>query len=30
MTSFPGSPRLMKGTLVGLDILNPLASVILR
>lgn len=28
MTSFPGSPRLMKGALVGLDILNPLASVI--
>lgn len=28
MTSFPGSPRLMKGALLGLDILNPLASVI--
>jgi hypothetical protein len=28
MTSFPGSPRLMKGALVGLDIFNPLASVI--
>ena len=28
MTSFPGSPRLLKGALVGLDILNPLASVI--
>lgn len=28
MTSFPGSPRLMKGALVGLDVFNPLASVI--
>ncbi len=28
MTSFPGSPRLMKGALVGIDIFNPLASVI--
>lgn len=28
MTSFPLSPRLMKGALVGLDIFNPLASVI--
>jgi hypothetical protein len=28
MTSFPGSPRLIKGALVGFDILNPLASVI--
>jgi hypothetical protein len=28
MTSFPGSPRLQKGALLGLDILNPLASVI--
>lgn len=27
MTSFPGSPRLLKGALVGLDIFNPLASV---
>lgn len=27
MTSFPGSPRLMKGALVGLDLFNPLASV---
>lgn len=29
MTSFPGSPRLMKGALVGIDIFNPLASVII-
>jgi hypothetical protein len=28
MTTFPGSPRLMKGALVGLDIFNPLASII--
>jgi hypothetical protein len=28
MTSFPGSPRLLKGAIVGLDLLNPLASVI--
>lgn len=28
MTTFPGSPRLMKGALVGLDIFNPLASLI--
>jgi hypothetical protein len=28
MTTFPGSPRLMKGALVGIDILNPLASLI--
>jgi hypothetical protein len=28
MTTFPGSPRVMKGALVGLDLLNPLASVI--
>lgn len=28
MTSFPLSPRLMKGALVGIDIFNPLASVI--
>ena len=27
MTTFPGSPRLMKGALVGLDLFNPLASV---
>lgn len=28
MTSFPGSPRLIKGALVGVDIFNPLASVV--
>jgi len=28
MTTFPGSPRLLKGTIVGLDPTNPLASVV--
>lgn len=28
MTTFPGSPRLLKGAIVGLDKNNPLASVI--
>ena len=28
MTTFPGSPRLIKGALVGMDIFNPLASVV--
>jgi hypothetical protein len=28
MSSFPGSPRLLKGAIVGLDLLNPLASII--
>lgn len=28
MTSFPGSPRLTKGAIVGIDPFNPLASVI--
>lgn len=28
MTTFPGSPRLIKGALVGLDLFNPLASVV--
>ena len=28
MTTFPGSPRLVKGAIVGLDIFNPVASVI--
>ena len=28
MTTFPGSPRLLKGALVGLDPTNPIASVI--
>ena len=29
MTTFPRSPRLLKGDIVGIDIFNPLASVIL-
>ena len=28
MTTFPGSPRLIKGAIIGLDPVNPLASVI--
>jgi hypothetical protein len=28
MTTFPGSPRVLKGAIVGLDPLNPLASII--
>src|SRR4030095_2523972 len=28
MTAFPGSPRLLKGAIIGLDPLNPLASVV--
>lgn len=28
MTTFPGSPRLLKGALIGFDVFNPLASVI--
>lgn len=28
MTTFPGSPRLLKGAIIGLDPFNPLASVI--
>lgn len=28
MSAFPGSPRLLKGAIVGIDPLNPLASVI--
>ncbi len=28
MTTFPGSPRLTKGAIVGVDLFNPLASVI--
>lgn len=28
MSSFPGSPRLLKGAIVGVDPVNPLASVI--
>ncbi|MCO5185291.1 MAG: hypothetical protein M9928_20395 [Anaerolineae bacterium] len=29
MTTFPGSPKLTKGAIVGFDIFNPLASVII-
>ena len=29
MTTFPGSPRLVKGAIVGIDLPNPLASVII-
>ena len=29
MSTFPGSPRLQKGALIGLDPLNPLASIVL-
>ena len=28
MTTFPGSPRLIKGAIVGIDSVNPLASII--
>jgi hypothetical protein len=28
MATFPGSPRIIKGALVGIDLLNPLTSVI--
>jgi len=28
MSSFPGSPKLVKGAIVGIDPFNPLASVI--
>jgi len=28
MTTFPGSPRIIKGALIGIDVLNPLASVV--
>lgn len=28
MTTFPNSPRLMKGAIVGVDVFNPLASVV--
>ncbi len=28
MTSFPGSPRLLKGGLIGLDPMNPVASIV--
>lgn len=29
MTTFPGSPRLLKGAIVGIDLFNPLASVVI-
>jgi hypothetical protein len=29
MTTFPGSPRLLKGAIVGIDASNPLASVVI-
>ena len=29
MTTFPGSPKLLKGAIIGFDPLNPLASVIM-
>ena len=29
MTTFPGSPRLIKGAIIGFDLFNPLASVII-
>jgi hypothetical protein len=29
MSTFPGSPRLTKGAIIGMDLLNPLASVII-
>jgi hypothetical protein len=28
MSTFPGSPRLMKGAIIGVDVFNPLASVV--
>lgn len=28
MTTFPGSPKLIKGALVGVDLFNPLASIV--
>jgi hypothetical protein len=28
MTTFPGSPRLLKGAIIGLDLANPLASIV--
>ena len=28
MSTFPGSPRLIKGALIGVDPLNPLASIV--
>jgi len=28
MSTFPGSPRLIKGAIIGLDPVNPLASIV--
>jgi hypothetical protein len=28
MSSFPGSPRLLIGAIIGLDLINPLASTV--
>jgi len=28
MSSFPGSPPLLKGAIIGLDPMNPLASIV--
>lgn len=28
MTTFPGSPKLIKGAIVGIDVFNPLASIV--
>src|SRR5260370_19449910 len=27
MSTFPGSPRLLKGAIIGVDLFNPLASI---
>ena len=27
MTTFPNSPRLLKGAIIGLDLFNPISSV---
>ena len=29
MSTFPGSPRLVKGAIIGVDLTNPLASVVI-
>ena len=29
MTTFPGAPKLTKGAIIGFDLFNPLASVII-
>lgn len=28
MSTFPGAPRLLKGALIGIDVFNPLAGVV--